>query len=97
MAYKIIIQPALKDKFDKLEHTNYKEYKMLSKKLEEMATHATIPLNHRKLFNEFEKPLLGYKWIEINDKILIFKLDQSKEVIHLYDYMPQKDIFRFKP
>ena len=62
-------------------------------KIKEMETHAKIILNHKTKFNTFDKPLQNYKWIEINDKILIFTIDPVKKEIHLCEYMPRTEVF----
>ena len=78
---------------NELKTVNIKEYTILANKIKEMQTHAKIILNHKTRFNTFEKPLHNYKWIEINDKILVFTIDATKKEIHLCEYMPRSEVF----
>lgn len=93
MAYKVTMEKELDEKLDEIQGVNFKEYTILAKKIEEMKQHACIMQNHKTRFNTFEKPLQEFKWIEINNKILVFKLDPIKEEIHLCDYLPQNEVF----
>ncbi|WP_455644663.1 hypothetical protein [Methanosphaera sp.] len=93
MVYKLIMEKDFEEKINELQRLNIKEHTQLTKKLEEMQTHAEIRLNHKTEFNTFEKPLQNYKWIEINKKILVFKIDPMKKELHLCEYLPQNEVF----
>ena len=79
MAYNITMEEELEEQLNNLKNVNIKEYTILSKKLEEMQNHAAVLSNHNTRFKSFEKPLQDYKWIEINEKILVFTIDISKQ------------------
>lgn len=93
MAYKIIMEDELEKKINYIKLNNIKEYTILSNKLKEMQNHAKITLNHKTKFNTFDKPLQKYKWIEINNKILVFTIDSIGKEIHLYEYLPKNEVF----
>ncbi len=93
MVYDITMEKELEKQLNELKIVNIKEYTILSKKLEEMQHHASIMINHNKKFNTFDKPLQNYKWIEINNKILVFTIDPSKEKIHICEYVPKEEVF----
>ncbi|OED29530.1 hypothetical protein [Methanosphaera sp. WGK6] len=93
MAYTLIMEKDFEQKINELERLNIKEHTQLTKKIEEIQTHAEIRLNHKTKFNTFDKPLQKYKWIEINKKILVFTLDSMKKELHLYEYLPQNEVF----
>lgn len=93
MVYEITMEKELEKTLNELKTVNIKEYTILANKIKEMQTHAKIILNHKTRFNTFEKPLHNYKWIEINDKILVFTIDATKKEIHLCEYMPRNEVF----
>lgn len=93
MAYTVIMEKDLEEKLARIQSVNFKEYTLFAKKVDEMKNHAPIMQNHRKRFNTFEKPLQEFKWVEINNKIIVFKLNPIKEEIHLCDYLPQDEVF----
>lgn len=93
MAYKVTMEKTLKEQLNQIRNINIKEYTMFAKKIEEIRQHAGIMLNHKTRFNDFEKPLQKFKWIEINNKILIFTINPIKEEMHLCEYMPKEEVF----
>ena len=93
MSYKVSMEKKLEKKLEEIQSVNFREYTLFAKKIEEMANHARIMMNHRKKFNTFEKPLQDFKWVEVNDKILVFKLDPINEEMHLCDYLPRNEVF----
>ena len=93
MAYNVTIEKDLKQKLDEIRGIKYKEYTILNKKIEEIQNQAPIMKNHRTKFNTFDKPLEDFKWVEINNKILVFKLNPIKQEMHLCDYLSQDEVF----
>ena len=93
MAYHVTMEKDLEKKLDKIRSVNFKEYTRVAKKIEEIQNHAIIMKNHQTRFNTFEKPLQQFKWIEINNKILIFTLDPINEILHLCDYLQKNEVF----
>ena len=93
MAYNITMEEELEEQLNNLKNVNIKEYTILSKKLEEMQNHAAVLSNNNTRFKSFEKPLQDYKWIEINEKILVFTIDISKQELHLCEYVPKEEVF----
>lgn len=93
MSYQITMERDLEKKLERIRSVNFKEYTMFAKKIEEMKKMASIMMNHRSRFNTFDKPLQNFKWIEVNNKILVFHLDPIEEKIHLCDYLPQNEVF----
>ena len=93
MAYKVTMEKDLEKKLEKIQGFNFREYTMFAKRIEEMKHLACIMQNHKTRFNTFDKPLQNYKWIEVNDKILVFTLNPIKEELHLCDYLPKNEVF----
>lgn len=93
MAYKVTIERKLNDKLEAIRSVNFKEYTLFSKKVEEMQNHARIMKNHKTKFNTFDKPLQDFKWIEFNDRIIVFTIDPLRQEMHLCDYLPKEDVF----
>ncbi len=93
MAYDITMEKELEKELEQLKSVNFREYKILNRKLDEMKAHAKVLENHQKQFNSFDKPLQKYKWIELNDKILVFTIDRNKSHIHIYEYLPKEEVF----
>lgn len=93
MVYNITMEEELEEQLNQLRGINIKEHTILSKKIEEMQMHASVLSNHNSRFNTFDKPLQDYKWIEINDKILVFTIDIQKEELHLCEYVPKEEVF----
>lgn len=93
MVYEVTMEKELEKTLSELKHVNIKEYTILSNKIKEMQTHAKIILNHKTKFNTFNKPLQNYKWIEINNKILVFTINPIEKEIHLCEYMPRDEVF----
>lgn len=93
MVYNVTMEKDLEKKLDKIRSMNFKEYTRFAKKIEEIRNHAIIMKNHQTRFNTFEKPLQQFKWIEINNKILIFTLDPINETLHLCDYLQKNEVF----
>lgn len=93
MVYTVTMEKDLEKKLDAIRMVNFKEYNLFVKKVEEIQKHALIMRNHRNKFNSFEKPLQDFKWIELNNKILVFTVDALKEKMHLCDYLPKEDVF----
>lgn len=93
MVYNVTMEKDLEKKLDAIRMVNFKEYNLFVKKVEEIQKHALIMRNHRNKFNSFEKPLQDFKWIELNNKILVFTVDALKEKMHLCDYLPKEDVF----
>ena len=94
MVYELTIEKELEEELNELKRINIREYTILQKKFEEMKLHASVIVNHKAKFNSFEKPLQDYKWIEINEKILIFKVDPNYLKIHLCEYLPKDEVFQ---
>lgn len=93
MVYEVTMEKDLEKKLDSIRTVNFKEYNLFVKKIEEVQNHARIIKNHRIKFNSFEKPLQDFKWIELNNKILVFTIDALKEELHLCDYLPKEEVF----
>lgn len=93
MAYEVTMEKDLEIKLNQIKNVNYKEYMIFAKKIEEMKNHACIMKNHNTKFNTFEKPLQNFKWVEINDKIIVFTLNPIQGKLHLCDYIPKDEVF----
>lgn len=93
MTYKVTMEKELEKKLKRIENINFKEYTIFAKKIEEIQNHAPIMQNHKTKFNTFKKPLQNFKWVEINDKIILFTLNPIKEEIHLCEYLPKEEVF----
>lgn len=93
MAYKVTMEKDLEKKLNQIQGVNFKEYTIFAKKIEELQNHASIMQNHKTKFNTFEKPLQQFKWVELNDKIIIFTLNPINEELHLCDYLPKNEVF----
>ncbi|RAP47313.1 MAG: hypothetical protein BZ135_02505 [Methanosphaera sp. rholeuAM6] len=93
MTYEVTMEKDLDKKLEEIQSVNFKEYTLFTKKVEQIQNYAPIMKNHRIHFNTFEKPLQDFKWVEVNDKILVFKLDTIKQEIHLCEYLPQEEVF----
>lgn len=93
MAYDVTIEKDLEKKLDQIKNVNFKEYTIFTKKIEEIQNYAPIMKNHKTKFNTFEKPLQDFKWIELNNKILVFTLNPIKGELHLCDYLPKDEVF----
>ena len=93
MVYEITMERDLEKKLDAIRNVNFKEYTLFVNKVDEIRNHARIIRNHRSKFNSFEKPLQDFKWVEINNKILVFTIDALKEKLHLCDYLPKEEVF----
>ncbi|MCD7781620.1 MAG: hypothetical protein LUG89_02840 [Methanosphaera sp.] len=93
MVYTITKEKDFDDQIEKLKLVNFREYTILHRKIDEIASHAKILENHNKMFNNFDKPLQDYKWVEIDDKILVFTIDAYKREIHLCEYLPKNEVF----
>ena len=93
MAYTVTIEKDLNKKLEEIRSVNFKEYTLFSKKVEEMQNQARIMKNHKTRFNAFDKPLQDFKWIEFNNKIIVFTIDPLKQEMHLCDYLPKEEVF----
>ncbi len=93
MNYEVMIDGELEKKFKKIHDVNLKEYNIVTRKIDEIKEHSKITINHKNKFNSFEKPLGEYKWVEIGNKILIFKINPDKKYIHLCEYLPKDEVF----
>ncbi len=93
MAYTVTIEKDLNKKLEAIRSVNFKEYTLFSKKVEEMQNQARIMKNHKTRFNAFDKPLQDFKWIEFNNKIIVFTIDPLKQEMHLCDYLPKEEVF----
>ena len=70
MTYEVIIDGELEKKFKKIRDVNFKEYSIVTRKIDEIKEYSKVTLNHKTKFNTFEKPLDEYKWVKIGNKIL---------------------------
>ncbi len=93
MTYEVIIDGELEKKFKKIRDVNFKEYSIVTRKIDEIKEYSKVTLNHKTKFNTFEKPLDEYKWVKIGNKILIFKINAEKQYIHLCEYLPENEVF----
>jgi hypothetical protein len=93
MTYDVTMEKDLKNKLDNIKSVNFREYTMLTREIEKIRDYALIMMNHTKKFNTFDKPLQDFKWVEFNDKILVFTLNPLEETIHLCDYLPKEEVF----
>ena len=93
MTYEVTIDENLQEKLDSLKSVNFKEYTAVQLKVNEMKEHAKVLLNHRTRFNTFDKPLQDYKWVEINDNVLVFTIDANKRKMHLCEYLKKDEVF----
>lgn len=93
MVYDVTVEKSLEKKLDTIRNVNFKEYNLFVKKVDEIQNHALIFRNHRSKFNTFDKPLQNFKWVEINNKILVFTIDALKEKLHLCDYLSKEEVF----
>lgn len=94
MVYNITMEKELEEQLEDLKKSNLKEYTILIRKIDEMKNYADVLQNHRRIFNTFSKPLQNYKWIDINDKILIFTTDIENKELHLCEYIPREEVFQ---
>ena len=93
MAYTVTIEKDLNKKLEAIRSVNFKEYTLFSKKVAEKQNQARIMKNHKTRFNAFDKPLQDFKWIEFNNKIIVFTIDPLKQEMHLCDYLPKEEVF----
>lgn len=93
MVYQITIEKDFEKKLEQIKSLKFREYTRFLKKIDEIKHFACIRKNHKTRFNTFDKPLQNYKWVEIDDKILIFTLNPIKQELHLCDYLPKEEVF----
>ena len=93
MTYQVTMEKELEKQLEEIRSVKFKEYTLFGKKVQQIMNYAPIRKNHKIHFNTFDKPLQDFKWVEVNNKILVFQLDPIKQEIHLCEYLPQDEVF----
>jgi YafQ family addiction module toxin component len=85
--YRIIIQPSLSRKFDKLSKKNPKQMGIITKKLEEI-------IQDPQRYKNLQSPLNNLKRVHIDKSfVLLFSVDESTKTIILQNYDHHDSIY----